>query len=175
LICSLELVDGAVTLAGAFVDIMLDEAFTDVTLVGALVTLSPASSSRDGERGGFNVAVALAVICCVFAGATLALADVTLVGALVTLSPASSSRDGGAGGFNVAVALAVTLVGAVMLDGALADVTLVGAVMLDGALADVTLVGAVMLDGALADVTLVGAVMLDGAVTLTGVSVTFVI
>jgi hypothetical protein len=64
-------------------------------LAGA-VTFSPASSSRDGERGAFIVAGALVVICGVIAGAILAFADVILVGALVTFCPASSSKDGGA-------------------------------------------------------------------------------
>jgi hypothetical protein len=86
LICSVALVDGAVALDGTL---------ADVTLAGS-VTFSPASSSRDGERGAFIVVGALAVICGVFAGAILALADVILAGALVTFSPASSSRDGGA-------------------------------------------------------------------------------
>ena len=61
LICSVALVDGVVTLDGAF---------ADVTLAGA-VTFSPASSSRDGERGAFIVAGALVVICGVMLGAIL--------------------------------------------------------------------------------------------------------
>ena len=86
LIWSVALLDGAVTLDGTL---------GDVTLVGA-VTFSPASSSRDGERGVFIVAGAVVVICGVIAGAILAFADVILVGTLVTFSPANSSRDGGA-------------------------------------------------------------------------------
>src|SRR5436190_1018259 len=168
-------------------------AVADVTLAGALVTFSPASSARDGGAGAFSGDERLLVISGIFVGTTLAFAAVILAGAVplgavaavilgpdLVFSPASSARDGGAGAFIGDEALLdVTLVGAaVTLDGALADVTLVGAaVTLDGALADVTLVGAaVTLDGALADVTLVGAaVTIDGAladVTLVGAAVT---
>ena len=85
LICSVALVDGVVTLDGAFADIMLDGDLADDTLAGTLVTFCPASSSRDGGDGAFIVAGALVVICGVIAGAILAFADVTLAGAAVTL------------------------------------------------------------------------------------------
>ena len=77
---------------------MVQGAVADVTLAGALVTFSPASSARDGGAGAFIGDEVLLVISGIFVGTTLAFADVILAPDLV-FSPASSARDGGAGAF----------------------------------------------------------------------------
>jgi len=87
-------------------------AVADVTLAGALVTFSPASSARDGGAGAFIGDELLLVISGIFVGTTLAFAAVILAGAVplgavadvilgpdLVFSPASSARDGGAGAF----------------------------------------------------------------------------
>jgi hypothetical protein len=79
-------------------------------LVGALVTFSPASSSRDGGAGAFVISEVLADNCGKFARPILAFSEAKF--ALVTFSPASSSRDG----------VADTLAGAFVVAEVLVDI-----------------------------------------------------